>query len=199
MNDILISIHSEWVAKILNLEKRLEVRLSAPKETYINNPDGSVSLRTVYIYCTKSNNSKLINCFGRYGVLPKSHADYETWRALNGKVVAKFSLEYCVQLPILHDYNKHCAETVQAEKEALEAACLTREQVDTYRKGGMAWGWSIKDLQAFDKPMLLEEFDTACNPYKCPRGGGGINCVKPCTANKVIRPPQSWQFVGVGQ
>lgn len=87
MKAILISIKPEWVCKILNGEKTIEVRKTAPKcELPIE----------VYIYCTKGKlNLWLPYDFGIYKTSQPYLSDkplYEIDDKMNGKVVAKFTL-----------------------------------------------------------------------------------------------------------
>lgn len=78
---ILISIQPEWVAKILNGEKTIEIRKNYPK------CDLPVD---VYIYCTKK--SDLFKSYIRMGYFTNhSSADDMEYNG-KGKVVAKFTL-----------------------------------------------------------------------------------------------------------
>lgn len=89
MKSILISIKPKWVAKILNGEKTIEIRKTAPK------CDLPVD---VYIYCTKDKRHLLRRFPGfrlkqkgmRYQI--RNRLYFSNPPILNGKIVAKFTL-----------------------------------------------------------------------------------------------------------
>ena len=95
MRAILISIRPEWVAKILNGEKTIEVRKTAPK------CDLPID---VYIYCTEPHAGEVLSLFtadvrpyfgGRtVEFIERKRVDNPDmrWSICNGKVVAKFTL-----------------------------------------------------------------------------------------------------------
>ena len=130
MKAILISIRPEWVAKILNGKKTIEIRKTAPKLT---------DPIDVYIYCTKTIKPVTKYNWGNFTFddLPKL-----------GKVVAKFRLER------VHNFFQ-----MPPDKEwVLKASCLSEERLLKYI-GNLPWyGWEIKDLIIFDKPKELSEF-----------------------------------------
>ena len=111
MRNILISIKPEFVEKILNNTKTIEIRKSKP----------SCELPCkVYIYCTKTN-GKWIGQYPFYKLCDKKLND------LNGKVVAEFIL-YDVET-INRDYNEWLRKRMyDIMPSQLEASCLTEEQ-----------------------------------------------------------------------
>lgn len=138
MKSILISIKPQWVAKILNKEKTIEVRKAAPKcELPVD----------VYIYCTK----------GDYiGHLSNRYV---------GKVVAKFTLNKIEnfingmnELEREWDGKPDAEYDYFAYEKALEKACLTYEEADKYCPDQSFYAWHISNLQIFDKPKELDEF-----------------------------------------
>lgn len=142
MKSIIISIKPEWVAKILNGEKTIEIRKTAPK------CDLPIEL---YIYCTKSKDFLLDrdqNFFVwdkhehhylyEYEEEPKKHY-------FQGKIVAKFTLR---EVEIFDDF----------DEELCNRACLDRGQILDYLGTKLGYAWHISDLEIFDEPKELDEF-----------------------------------------
>lgn len=199
MKAILISIKPEWVCKILNGEKTIEVRKTAPKcELPVD----------VYIYCTKD--SKRVWYFdkqwrGCYSMsIYDDNAAYEYFmglKPLNGKVVAKFTLkkvERFIQglneveyerLPnfALQDYDYHGLDCL------MEKACLNDEEINEYAPDLSFYAWHISDLQIFDEPKEISEFKyekkkvRLTEKYHWKTERLGLVPVK--------KAPQSWQYV----
>jgi len=143
MKSILMSIQPQWVEKILNGEKTIEVRKAAPKEVPFK----------VYIYCTGVKNLNLteyIKLFRETG----GAIDY--W---HGKVVAEF---VC---------NK--VETIPVDSEAFtfisKPACLTIDELIEYCSGKDMYGLHISDLKIYDEPKELREFFKPCG--ECDKKG----------------------------
>lgn len=203
MKSILISIKPKWVAKILNGKKTLEIRKTAPK------CDLPV---TVYIYCTKNKlhysvGALIFNnddCFkssvdGTYkygdsvelmGYSPDYPYDKNNF--LNGKVVAKFTLreitEYINGCNVTKDSGYMFGD---AEREGVyEKACFSEEDIERYFPDESFKAWHISDLEIFDEPKELDEFDYP-NPsgtrYVSKRSLNGLPSKK--------HPPQSWCYV----
>ena len=199
MKAILLSVKPEWVAKILNGEKTVEIRKSAPKcELPI----------TVYIYCTKNKLHYCVgalvfnkdDCFKRSVDGTYKYGDsielmgyspdypYDKNNFLNGKVVAKFTLLRVERFGMAYPYSEPTSGF-------LKKACLTLGQARTYAGGEHPYykplyAWHIEDLVIFDKPKELEEFDYP-NPsgtrYVSKRSLNGLPSKK--------HPPQSWCYV----
>lgn len=73
------------------------------------------------------------------------------------------------------------------DDDRLAETCLTREQLREYGNGVTLYGWHITDLKIYDKPKELGAFRKVCLNGKC------SDCIyEEC---KIIRPPQSWQYV----
>lgn len=199
MKSIMLSIKPQWVEKIINKEKTIEIRKSKP----------SCELPCkIYIYCTK-NNGKWIGQYPFYKLCDKKLND------LNGKVVAEFIL-YDVET-IDRDYNDWLPKRMyDIMPSQLEASCLTEEQLDNYLKGQTGYAWHIDDLKIYDKPKELSEFrkDLDCDDYPCNKGGKNSDCEyyyydtteccsacgidfdgEHCIYKTIKRPPQSWCYV----
>lgn len=136
MKSVMISVHPEWVQKILSGEKTVEVRKTVPK---IKKPF------KCYIYCTKEK--------------PGRKHQYEAF-GLNGRpvqcggyVVAEFTCDdtRCFDVP-------YPAFQSKMDKSILKQSCLTYYQLHRYAYHDKLYGWHISDLLIYDEPKELSEF-----------------------------------------
>lgn len=210
---ILMSIQPQWIEKILNREKLIEIRKTMPKcELPID----------VYLYCTKA---KLF-LYGYYGESDDAEGfGYATsycptedinvldrTENLNGKVVAKFTL---------NETEKHFnAKYFGFNPKFLNDCQLANKDIDNYVGIDKTfYAWHIDNLQIFDKPMELSDFHKPCICPKmqycpsCPKGyvymsedeeeyyratNGQEGCETEWVClNVVEKAPQSWQYVEV--
>lgn len=139
MKAILMPSHPKWVAKILNGEKTVDVRKTAPKcELPVE----------VYVYCTKGSPT-LMTC------MPED--DY----VLNGKIVAKFTLrkiekpERCAGMYIPETISH--TDSMRVRFSTGKESCLSIDEIWEYAKGN-GYAWHISDLEIFDVPKELSEF-----------------------------------------
>lgn len=179
MKSFLISIRPKWVAKILNGEKTLEIRRTAPKE-WVDYLSGKTKEKpkpmTGYIYCTKDKpyiayiNGELYTQSDGTGREP---ADI----CFNGKVCAKFTL-----MEVEHYVNGACKTACPDEfLDILKDSCLSSEELEEYAGVNMSfYAWHISDLVIFDKPKEISEFKEDFQSW---------------VYNRKPRPPFSWQYV----
>ena len=202
MREIMISINPQWVEKILNGEKTIEIRKTMPK---------CELPCKVYIYCTKGkpylyridddNNFELTNklrfpedCFVK---------DYN---AQNGKVVAAFTLKE------VEDFSKWEYD-FGALVRHLDLWAGTRGNypflIDYLKRQKKGYAWHIDNLKIYDKPKELREFSGYIPNNKCEKHENGFDCNKcdaydkehdTCLAlyychKPIKRPPQSWCYV----
>lgn len=212
MKSILISIQPQWVEKILNGKKTIEIRKTKP----------SCELPCkVYIYCTNSGrplvygqeNACVQEHYTRTYGYNKKEAD-KIWGILNGKVVAEFTLNKVEIIPAVKEkrnganYQYHIIS-----KDILNKSYLKQEEILEYTNGKDLYAWHIDNLKIYDKPKELSEFrkDLDCDDYPCNKncdckynyydyGEGcwacgidfdGANCIY----KQIKRPPQSWCYV----
>lgn len=178
MKAIMISTRPEWVFKILDKEKTLEVRTTCPKEwkDYLS---GKTKIKPQpmkgYIYCTKG--KKLYKCVSNF--------DKDL---LNGKVVAEFQ---CNEIEVIKSIReKRNGASYQYHKldyRILKQSCLTEEQILNYTNGNDLYGWHIDNLKIYDTPKELSEFSTILHRIK----GKQYRL----TSHLLQRPPQSWFYV----
>lgn len=185
MRNILISIKPQYVCKILNKEKILEIRKSIPK---------CELPCKVYIYCTKGKDLWMHN----KETIILGNTDLTSY-LLNGKVVAEFTLNKIDKIEICDPYvfrNNEQEDWKYFEKNA----CLTSEQMMEYigygedhdgwdKKYDIGYAWHIDNLKIYDKPKELDTFIIGKVALDC--GYGNYNIY-----NKVLkRPPQSYMFI----
>ena len=135
---VLISIRPEWVEKILDREKTLEVRRKRPKlETPFK----------CYIYCT--NSGVAMGMWGKHGkVVGEFTCDN----------IATYNYDYCPHPEIGMDYD--CGDSWwEIDDEDLKSACLTEKEFRYYAFGREAvYGWHISELKIYDTPKELNAF-----------------------------------------
>ena len=186
MKTILISIKPKYVADIINGKKTIEIRKSMPK------CDLPID---VYIYCTKEKDKNLyMSMFhGNYQVA--KNVDHKH-HIINGKVVAKFTLNKVEEIRPLTNLN---------------GACISYVDMKKYLNNRRGYAWHIDNLVIFDKPKELSEFYHSFHhnkherrfannnveidsQYKALRQPirGGYEYVYPLT-----KAPQSWCYVEV--
>ena len=142
---IIISIRPEWVEKILNGEKTIELRKTLPNCKYPID---------VYIYCTKSDRYHLDWEFGknvhdkRWFCWAKKAPYYQEHQEIySGKVIAKFTLPYGL---LLDRYDAWViTEKAKVSKEEFFEYKGTKKEI---------YGWKIENPIVFKKPKELSEF-----------------------------------------
>ena len=174
MKAIMMSIRPEWIAKILNGEKTIEIRKKFPSD-YVG---------WVYIYCTKD--SKNGWCMVSFRKSRKHYYQRFSKDACyspldnyigNGKVVARF---WCDKVE----------EMYYCDEQYLKPSCLSIHEMFDYLKDKTGYAIHITGLEIFDKPREIKEFSKKefdsfitgqIEHYKCP----------------LTRAPQSWCYVEI--
>lgn len=193
---IVMSTQPNWVAKILNGEKKVEVRKTKPNcKLPID----------VYLYCTKDKKLQWVN-----GCLPIAWGQGERNerlldKTMNGKVVAKFTLNKVEGITLKQTdtfgYDEDKPKDYETETmgldDLLKNSCLGYEELHTYLDSEeVGYAWHIDNLVIFDKPKELWEF------YKSRFEPNKITDAYEKTFNdlskyRVTKAPQSWQYVYV--
>ncbi|MEG1565831.1 MAG: ASCH domain-containing protein [Bacilli bacterium] len=180
MKAILISIKPEWVEKILNGEKTIEIRKTRP------NCELPVK---VYIYCSKG--VRVIRRKVDKGWLkdkpeettqilldynhthPIHRYDYE----LNGKVVAEFILNEIDTHIISDNFKKNKIEAkYKLENIVLNKSCLNIEELFNYIKNNKFYAWHINDLKIYNKPKSLSDFHKPLSDKDFEEGNYSLEC-----------------------
>lgn len=202
---VLISIRPEWVEKIAEGQKTVEVRRTRPK---LESPF------KCYIYCTKGKKDSdrlwvlreqtRKKYDGLTAVCANLRAQPDLHSVGNGYVVGEFTCDniatynydYCPHPEIGMDYD--CGDSWwEIADEDLKSACLSEKEFRYYAFGMEAmYGWHISNLEIYDTPKPLSAFkglckievDCGCCPY--------YNYTKmDCDGRTIKRPPQSWCYV----
>lgn len=183
---VLISIRPEWVQKIGEGKKTIEVRRTRPK---LQPPF------KCYIYCT--NSGVAIGMWGKHG---KIVGEFEC------DSIKTYNLNYYKHPDIGMDYN--CGDVWwEISDEDLGRACLTEKEFGLYAFGREEmYGWHISKLEIYDTPKELNEFcfppELYCEKERC--GGCPYDQVADVNGEysfdcewkrPLTRPPQSWCYV----
>lgn len=173
---ILISIRPQWVEKIINGDKTIEVRRTAPK---LEMPF------KCYFYMTKTKE----RCrFWEYMTAYQNSKG----EILDGsqKVIGEF---VCDKVSRYGDYEGKIDSPYFITPEQLKQTCLTYGKFKEYGRNDILYGWHISDLVIYDKPKELGEFRKPCG-----LGTGCEECddiyLMNCK-NTLARPFQSWGYV----
>lgn len=195
MKSVLISIQPQWVEKIVNREKTIEVRKTAPKEVPFK----------AYIYCIKEKKQDDIIWAGAFG-------DRGKW---NGHIIGEFicdridrikkrginnNFDYCYL-----SLNEWGNDDIEIEIKDIQKSCISKSELNAYGENSSClYAWHISDLKIYGKPKELSEF------YTIPESGSDCCCgcvwyetqlyempCRTCTEERkyLYRPPQSWQYV----
>ena len=195
MKAIMISIQPQWVEKILNGEKTIEIRKTMPK---------CELPCKVYIYCTKAKLPKQDKDCVRYDHLTKPNpyrikkeyilgANYD--ECLNGKVVAEFTLDKVNEFHIPYEA-KYLYDALNSKNEnILKQSCLSIGEILTYLKDKYyGYAWYIDNLKIYDKPKHLQELFKLCDGCEKLNTSRCANEISDCRAKTLKRPPQSWFY-----
>lgn len=184
MKAVLISIKPKYCELIASGKKTVEVRKTRPKlETPFK----------VYIYQTKESKRRYTD--HRFNSLFSEKTSYSSM----GKVIGEFVCDWVVVSRVcrLRGNTGFLAPRTEREKNLLEMACLTLDELKSYVGSEFECfcGWHISDLVIYDKPRELSEFKKTCNHKNdcctCDRYDYiGHRCY-----DEITRPPQSWCYV----
>ena len=148
MRAIMMSIRPEWVAKILNKEKTIEIRRRFPKDyvgwVYIYN---TKDIKDGYLTLTYFGNK--LECITAFNPHPK----------YRGKVVARF---WCDKVEEITFYSKkpfdRYGTPYRANYDLLTEGCLEYDELDNYLNKNNGYAIHITKLEIFDKPKEISEF-----------------------------------------
>ena len=197
MKAVMISIQPKWVEKIVNGEKTIVVRKTAPKEVPFK----------AYIYCCKAKPYLYKEANPPFELFLDSELykgnGYDD-RLFSGKVIGDF---ICDRIEMV---NAKCSDygIDLFYHDCLTNGCLTEREIEKYfnipedrdlrAMKGNGYVWHISDLKIYDSPKELSEFSRPCSYsglcFSCKRTSfkkdGNLLC-----NTKITRPPQSWMHV----
>ena len=216
MKSILISIKPKWVAKILNGEKKVEVRKGTALYKTTKKLIDEYGFAEFYVYCTKG--LPLIRYIEEKVMFLSSSTntiknERESGKYLNGKVAFKFRCYKVEEIEVIEDNNYYendfdyyySTPTCGSEGDLLvgfgdrqslnELSCLDEEELDDYLQGKKSTAIRISDLEIFDKPKELSEF---CGVKQYFVGcESGID--KTPRYAQLTKAPQSWCYIETGE
>ena len=174
MKSVMLSIQPKWVEKIVNGEKTIEVRKSAPKEVPFK----------AYIYETKGATE-----------MPWVDEDGHFIYKGRGQVIGEF---------ICDEVEKFIVGGLLSDDIEKPACLSYTEMINYFYKpeeldGNTAkfgYAWHISDLKIYDKPKPIMQFYKPC-PIEwknCPVCEF-YSTYTGCCMNNVDRPPQSYMYV----
>lgn len=175
---VLISIRPEWVEKIANKWKTIEVRKTKP---YLETPF------KCYIYCTNTRpflvwgdvfRGDWFTEFTRLSGYGRAAAD-RIWDVFNGHVAGEFVCERVEPIKAATEpYGIY-----DVDDEFVAQTRLVDGALWDYGKGTTLYGWHISKLQIYDTPKSLSEFK-------------GLRKTKfGAEPMEIKRAPQSWCYV----
>lgn len=176
---VMISIRSEWVAKIATGQKTIEVRkskpstLSTPFKCYIYCTGGKPLYIGESLYCKEH---KRIVRFSEDG----KSIPFRNGIQINGQVIGEFTC----------DYIRTAAEPADGLVDVVdcENSCLTPKEIIRYANGKMLYFWHISNLKIYDQPIELSQFENDSSVLTF-RGDTVLGWTG------MQRPPQSWCYV----
>lgn len=202
MKSILLSIRPEWVIKILNGDKIIEIRKMFPKDF----------VGWVYIYVTKDERKKLVsfnhpitNKTAYVTCTPKEYLGHLKTTILNGRVVARFWCDNVEGIywqqdtrnPFVTD--EYDLVTSSLGSWSLESeSCLTEYEMIDYLdkdcdsdKEYVGYAINISKLEIFDKPKELNEFVS----YNVWNTKNNVKLLDHIENNRLTKAPQNYCYV----
>lgn len=178
MKSVLISIRPQWVEKIANGEKTIEVRRTRPKL--------EVPFKC-YIYETKGQYIKFI------------HGAHTKYGYGCGKVIGEFICDKVYPIKNRGSSFSVADEEQSVTNEIARQSCLYYDDMVSYFGNKDGFGWHISDLKIYDKPKELSKFYTKKKCNSCKKSGYEStacmydeDCKVPMS---ITRAPQSWQYI----
>ena len=194
MKAIMISIKPKWCAKIMNGEKTIEVRKNRALANAIQKLIDEQGFADIYVYCTKDNHQLVKpKDYDKYLLFTKGAVNYSHEHTLNGKVVFKFRCYKIEEIKLnlaLRYFTESMYEIAIATK-----SCLSSSELFNYLHTNTGYAIHISDLEIFDEPKELSEFnhwtDKKIQWYSV---GEKVKVMVSLT-----NAPQSWCYVEIGK
>lgn len=183
---VLLSIRPEWVEKIVDGRKTVEIRKSHPR---IPTPF------KCFIYCTKDPQKKFWTGPRYSYVDDHSHNAFDICGS--GKVIGEFVCDKVYKvIKSGSSYIVDGADRGKTNEVAMES-CLGFDEMRAYLGTHTGYAWHISKIQIYDKPRELGELRKWCrNSWYC-ESCAMFNANDEVCGNAAleVRPPQSWCYV----
>lgn len=151
---ILLSIQPQWVAKILNGEKTIEIRKKFP----------AGYRGWVYVYCSKGDRNRALVKGWSYGYSYNGiNEEYQ------GKVLFRFWCDKVEELYTDEDAWSYYTDTITEDYKVSKLACIGDCAIEKYLNGNIGYAIHISKIEVFDRPKELTEFNRYGN-YPCREG-----------------------------
>lgn len=194
MKAIIINIKPKWCVLMMNGDKTVEVKTSKALYKAIQKLIDENGYADIYVYYAKGK-ERLVD-------LRDDSFYYGMSKRLNGKVPFKFRCYKVEEIRLgenqkAPDYSDLCFETKTLNGYQLETkSCLDFDNLKTYLQCKIGYAIHISNLEIFDKPKELSEFQGTCKGCEAFR-------LKVCKLNfeqcdkHLTKAPQSWCYVEV--
>lgn len=197
MKSILLSIKPEWLAKILNGEKTIEVRKNKALANAIKELIKQYGKALIYMYCSKDKKFPLVlssdgESYQEY-CNAKYYPPFIRGDVLNGKVIARFWCDKVEEISV--PYPAYFNEVKDKLQHITDKSCLSLMDLHHYLGNKNGYAIHISKLEIFDKPKELSEFKRYHEPsehsacWKCKRFGTG------CVSCSITKAPQNYCYV----
>ncbi len=192
MKAILMSVHAKWCALMMNGKKKVEVRKGTALYKAIQKLIDEYGYADIYVYCTKKEELFYDLVCGKrfYFNLPNRNKN-KVYRLSNGMVVFKFRCYKVEELFIKYGVGWQ-TKTIKGKEQIEKLTQLSVFQLFEYCGRKTSTAIHISDLEVFDKPKELSEFEHYNLTEKSYRR------FPHCDFN-LTKAPQSWQWIEVGE
>lgn len=140
---ILMSIQPEWVAKILNGEKTIEIRKKFP----------AGYRGWVYVYCSKGDRNRALVKGWSYGY---SHSGIN--EEYQGKVLFRFWCDNVEELYTDEDAWSYYTDTITEDYKVSKLACIGDCAIEKYLNGNIGYAIHITNVEIFPKSKDLTDY-----------------------------------------
>lgn len=183
MDEILISVHQEWIALMAVGLKDGELRKTWPKKL---EPPFKVRL-----YCTKEQGSEVLLLNGMGGAELGDHRNAVLgWQIGNGHVVGEFICTGRTVVTVPTSGERVTPQMVEVNRKAH----LTYDEIIEYlglgREGSL---WHMRDLVIYPEPQPLMRYVSCAFDGYCGTCSFWDRDTRSC--REIVRAPQSWRYI----
>lgn len=177
--EILLSVRPQYLAQILNGDKKKEVRKIFPDFKGV-----------VHLYCTKGPKHLVyFKSINKYAAINDKTFKSSPKEDLNGKVVGKFICDD-VQTIKLNDM-----PYMIQEQELIIKSKLSHDKLKEYANGKSLKVISISDVVTYAKPLEITDYPLPCRVDNCNNCSRYIGGGKRIYCNQLMQAPQNYCWV----
>lgn len=163
MKSVLISIRPQWCEKIVNGEKTIEVRKTAPKGVPFKAFIYATRPKNFYKCGAVSTSDELLwlaNGKVEMGDGFKLWADGDEYQCLNGRIIGEFICDKITKYRYTKPWLYNGKRIYHLPIDTINT-CLSYEEIEQYLGNKDGYGLHITALKIYDKPRALSEFINA--------------------------------------